>query len=406
MRTHIDRDSARRVAVVASALCLAVGAMAAPVNASEALTPIQPIKLGAAPNGYTMNRPDVLLTSKGTTLIAWREYQKDPNRIRLVRKTKRDNGFERVAVPPGVLTEFGEPYLTEDPVSDRIILSASAQSADLATLGLYVWTSRNHGASWSQPTRVWDRFATGQIALDGEGGFYAITDQTGVSVTHVPPTLDAQVWPNDDIILSDRISSRGAVGVATTGPASDLLFAFADSGHRGFVHVALEPGLGNDGVVMSDLAGDGDVKIVADRKAALVAGLTEIERQGQVTWWLRASTLTMSASHEATSTPMHPIAPKNEDVSWFTINTVPGRNGRATGRFEAVWITHDGHLRTAHTTEPGIDGAGSWSQPQTLLTFPSRGGYQFPGPLANDGPWVAVHAYNRNRIEVQIAVAN
>ena len=260
--------------LAAAALVVLAGAVTSPDAAGSAAPP--PIsRLGTAPSLYTMGDPQVLRTRDGVTLVVWNEYSHSPNHIRLARKVG-SNPFERVSIPRGDLVDISAPFLIEDKVGDRVILAANAQKATPGSLGTYVWRSATNGRTWTGPKRVWDNLGSGNLTPDGSGGFYAVSDSTGVSVIHVPSALTEQTWPDDDIALSDRIASRAAIDLATIGGHNKLLFAFADNQHQAWVHTTAVPGNDRDVRLMRGLYADGALKIAADRVGGVAVAIREI----------------------------------------------------------------------------------------------------------------------------------
>lgn len=354
--------------------------------------------MGTAPADYTLGDPHILVTRTGVTLVAWNQYQKVPNAIKVSRK-KPGAKFSSVAVPRAGLETIGEPYLTEDTVNDRILLTAEAHGPTLDDLGLYVWTSRNNGASWSAPTKVWDSFASGQIAMDRAGGFWAITDLTGVTVAHVPASLAAQHWPDDDIELSDGLGSRGAIDVATTGAMRRLLFGWGNGANQAWVHVGSAVGQANDERVMTGLSGDGGTQLAGDRVGAVLAAIRQVSTPGGNHRRLYAAGI---VAKPATTLYYRPVlvSAASEEVVTFSVNSIVSPKGKPTGMFVMAWIDDRNRLRTSHSLRSGNP---TWSDPKTVLTFPAQR-YTFPG--ANDVArgWVALHAYNAALTEVEVAV--
>lgn len=394
----------RRLAVATTAGCLAAsGAIVATAGSAAGSEPVAPgdpriTRLGTAPADYTLGDPHILVTRTGVTLVAWNQYQKVPNTIKVSRK-KPGAKFSAVAVPRAGLETIGEPYLTEDTVNDRILLTAEAHGPTLDDLGLYVWTSRNNGASWSAPTKVWDSFASGQIALDRAGGFWAITDQTGVSVAHVPSSLATQHWPDDDIELSDRLGSRGAIDLASTGTMRRLLFGWGGGANDAWVHVGSGIGRADDVRVMTGLSADGATQVAGDREGAVLAAIRQVSTPGGNHSRLYAAGIVAKAATTQVYRPVL-VSAKSEEVVTFAVNSIVSAKGKPTGKFAITWVDDRNRLRTSHSLRVGNP---TWSDPKTVLTFPAQR-YTFPG--ANDVArgWVALHAYNAALDEVQVAV--
>ena len=394
----------RELVAVAAAASLMAALLSAPTTALEAANQAEPgdpdiTVLGRAPSGYSLGRPSLLVTDKGVVLAAWRQYLKAPNSLQVARK-KLDGRFKKVSVPTGNLTTFGEPYLTADPANNRILLTASGYADGVANLGLYLWTSKN-GRSWSQPRMVWDSFSSGQIALDGKGGFYAITDQTGVSVTHVPASLVMQHYPDDSIVLSDRISSRGAVDVATTGKNSELLFAFAADEHTAFVHAGTTPGAQYDTQAAPYLGPGADsVQVAGDRKAAVMVAISTHSAGPKFNPRLYANTVVPQPGFAPQLTDHYIVNKANETVVAFAVNALSGQGGRATGRFLVVWLSDDGRLRTSRSIDLERK---DWTKPETVLKFPTQT-YQFPDSLETADGWIAVHGRDKKLTEAELVL--
>ncbi len=153
-----------------------------------------------------------------------------------------DKGVKRVGLPLGGLTSFGKPDL----------LAGNLKGAPWA-----LWpptpaaptSPRRSGPTSGSPTTSRSgpstRSGTASGCLtwsrDGHGGFWLITGQTGVQVVHVPASLAMQTYPDDQIELSDRISSRLEMGLAAIPKPFTLLTAF-DSAKGVWVHVGTTPG--------------------------------------------------------------------------------------------------------------------------------------------------------------------
>ena len=381
-----------------AAVCVLGGLAAGPTAAAspEALADPPVIRLAQATDGYSLGRPSLLTTATGSTLVAWHQYAAAPNSIHVARRA--GGRFKSVVVPQSGLVEIGPAYLSEDVVGDRLLLTANAHSATLDDLGLYVWTSTTDGRTWSAPVRVWDSFSSGQIAPDGTGGFWAITDQTGASVTHVDRSLTPRHWPDDDVLLTDRLGSRAAIDVAATGPRHLLLFGWGGADSAGWVHLGSTPGRAGDRRLIRGLQGDGGVALAADRKGAVLGGIRRVARSGVETRKLFAAGIVARSSGTATYKPR--LVSGQDDVVSYAVSEVPTKAGRASGLFVMTWLDADGRLRTAHSTRKGDP---RWSDPTTVLTFPARG-YTFPGALGVTGGWVALQANNTDLAPVEIAV--
>ena len=381
-----------------SVLVLAAGAAASASSASEKAAP--PIsRLGAAPSGYFLGDPQVLRTRDGVTLVAWDEYIQSPNHIRLARKVGA-NAWQRIAIPRGGLTGIDTPYLIEDTVGDRVIMAASGHTSASGDIGTYVWTSATNGRTWSGPQKVWDYFGTGNLTPDGNGGFYAVSGQTWVSVVHVPNTLAEQHTPDDDIRLSDRISSRGAIDLATIGRHHKLLFGFADGVNHAWIHVTAAVGNDKDVRVMGGVHADGRFKIAADRTGGVGVAIRDVHtasgnvsRLFAVAFQINGSTLTL---HK-----LRPISGLGENVVDFGVTTLKTPTGGSTGRFRIAWLNDANKVRTRQSSQPSNP---VWGTSRTIVTFPARG-YAFPAVPALDGSWTALSANTtKDLTEVQIAV--
>ncbi len=331
-------------------------------------------------------------------LVAWNQYLKAPESIRLVRK-KPGKSFAGVPVPAAGLVSFGDAYLTEDRVNDRILLTSEAHGPTLDDLGLYVWTSKNDGHTWSKPVRVWDSFASGQIALDGKGGFWAITDQTWAVVAHVPATLAIQHWPDDHVVLSDRFASRGAVDVATIDHSRRLLFAWGDGANEAWIHVGDKAGQADDVRVMKGLYADGAVKLGSIGDRAVLGGIRQVSTPAGNVTRLYAVGLVAFKTFTAHYAPRL-ISAKGEDVVDFGVSPTFTKAGKPTGHFEITWVNSDGQLRTSSS---GKFKSSHWTIPQTVLTFPAQGYANPTVPDVTDG-WAALHSYDGSGREVEIAV--
>lgn len=396
----MHRRGGRRFGVLATVvLALLACAGTSPAAASRGTPPPPISKLGTAPTDYTMGDPQVLRTRDGVTLVVWNEYFHSPNHVRLARKVG-SNPFERVSIPRGDLTDIGAPFLIEDTVGDRVIMAANAQTGTEGGLGTYVWTSATNGRTWTGPRMVWDNLGSGNLTPDGSGGFYAISDTTGVSVIHVPSALTEQVWPDDDIVLSDRIASRGAVDLATIGRHNKLLFAFADNQNQAWVHVTAVPGNDRDVRLMRGLFADGALKIAADRVGGVAVAIREIHTaSGNVSRLFAVAFRIDGSALELHS--LRPISSLSEDVVNFGVTPLKTPTGGSTGRFRIVWLNDDDRLRSRQSSQPSDP---VWGTSRTVVDFPARG-YTFPTAPAVDGSWTAMHGYTTaNSREVEIAV--
>ncbi|GAB3765086.1 hypothetical protein FB382_000774 [Nocardioides ginsengisegetis] len=387
----------RSLAVVATAVALAMSSPAA-YSSRDRATPPPISRLGTAPSGYTMGDPQVLRTRDGVTLVAWDEYYQSPNHLRLARKVGA-NAWQRVPVPVGDLTSISPPYLIEDTVGDRVIMAANGQGETDGSLGTYVWTSANNGRTWSDPQMVWDSFGSGNLTPDGSGGFYAVSDLTGVSVVHVPSALTMQHWPDDDLVLSDRIASRGALDLATIGRHNTLLFGFADGHNQAWVHVTATPGNDRDVRVMRGLYADGALKLAADRTGGVAVAIREVHTPAGNVNRLFAVAFQIDGNALVLRT-LRPISSLGEDVVNFGVTTLKTATGGSTGRFRIAWRNDADRLRTRQSSQPSDP---VWGTTRTIVTFPARG-YVYPATPALDGAWTSLHAYTKDLHEVEIAV--
>ncbi|MEO7061159.1 MAG: sialidase family protein [Lapillicoccus sp.] len=413
-----------RAAVVVALAAVLIGLVAAPapaagparsVNLARSTTPdpipdpttgavpegASVITLGKAPTGYTLGRPDVLVTTSGTTLITWHGSGQVPDRLYLVRRTSTGPSFAVVPIPPGVLTNLTQPSLTEDRARHRLLLTAGGYTTGTGNVGLYVWVSTDDGRSWAAPRRVWDSFATGQVAVDGVGGFYAITDLTGVSVTHVAASLALQHWPAKDIILTDRLGSRGDIDLTTTGPARQLLVGWGSSDHRAWVHVSATPGSGRDVEVMTGLSGGGGVQLAGDAKGAVLVALREISGPTGRVVRLYASRLTTGSGTSGVFAP-RAISPVGEGVTSMSAAPVLTAAGAETGTFVIAWLDWNDRLRTAHSTSASAADP-RWSAPQTVVAFP-HGTYRFPAAPTTSARWTALDGTDANLRQLVMGV--
>lgn len=380
------------------ALLLLAGAVATPSAASRVAAP-RISRLGTAPTGYSFGDPQVLRTRDGVTLVAWNQYLNSPNHVRLARKVG-NNPWARISIPQGDLIEISPPFLIEDMVGDRVIMAANGQTGAPGGLGTYVWTSSTNGRTWTGPTQVWDNLGSGNLTPDGSGGFYAISGSTGVAVIHVPSSLTEQHWPGGEIVLSNRIASRGAVDLAAIGQHSKLLFGFADGFNQAWIHVTAGTGNDKDVRVMRGLYADGALKLAADRIGGVAVAIREIHtasgninRLFAVAYRIDGSTLVL---HN-----LRPISSLSEDVVNFGVTTLKTPLGGSTGRFRIAWLNDAGRLRTRQSSQPSNP---VWGTTRTVVTFPARG-YSFPSAPALDGSWSALHAYTTADLkEVEIAV--
>jgi hypothetical protein len=246
---------------------------------------------------------------------------------------------------------------------------------------------------------VWDNLGSGNLTPDSSGGFYAISDSTGVSVIHVPSSLTEQHWPDDDIVLSDRIASRGAIDLATIGRHHKLLFAFANNQNEAWVHVTAVAGNDRDVRLMRGLYADGALKIAADRVGGVAAAIREIHtasgnvhRLFAVAFQINGSTLVLHT--------LRLVSSLGEDVVNFGVTTLKTPTGGSTGRFRIVWLDDQYRLRTRQSSQPSNP---VWGTSRTVVDFPARG-YTFPAAPALDGSSAAMHAYDPDLREVEIAV--
>jgi len=383
-------------AATTSALVLLAGLVAIPSDAAR-VTPPPISRLGAAPTGYFLGDPQVLRTRDGVTLAAWNEYIQSPNHIRLARKVG-NNPWQRVSIPRGALTGIDTPYLIEDTVGDRVILAAAGSAG--SELGTYVWTSVTNGRTWTGPTRVWDNLGTGNLTPDGNGGFYAVSGATGVSVIHVPAALTMQTWPDDEIVLSNRIASRGAIDLATVGQHHKLLFGFADGLNQAWIHVTAAVGNDKDMRVMRGLFADGNLKLAADRIGGVAVAIRQIHTTSGNLSRLFAVAFQISGNALVLH-KLRPISGLGEDVVDFGVTTLKTPTGGSTGRFRIVWLNDAGRLRSRQSAQPSDP---VWGTSRTIVTFPARG-YSFPNVPALDGSWTALSANTTADLTpVQIAI--
>jgi hypothetical protein len=381
----------RLVTVMLAVVVLSALVPAAPSGAGSPL-----VLVGRAGGDYSIDSLSAVTTSTGVTLVTWLEYFDSPNRL-VLRRQEGTERFERIPLDVGGLDVFNSVSVVEDVGAGRILLVAAAsQAGDLGgTLGLYVWTSQDQGRSWSGPTKVWDSFGTAaQIALDGAGGFWAVSGLTWVEVVHVPADFSQQFYPDDAIRLSEVISSRGYLGLATTGPDRTLLFPYQRAVGAG-MHVSAAVGPEHDinifrrGAVVLATAGDArQATVLSIHPNRYVTGATARLYARQVR---PADGDTVSLGAERV------LSRRTEDVVDFAVSAIPGRNGAASGRFLAVWRTFDADLRLVRSNRDG-----TWSAPQDVVSFP-RGQYSNPSALGVTSRWTFVQAYDGAFEEVVVA---
>jgi hypothetical protein len=389
----------RKVGAAATVGVVALTSVVTTSSSASRVTPPPIAKLGTAPAGYSLGDPQVLRTRDGVMLAAWNEYLHSPNHIRLARKVGT-NPWARVSIPQGALIEISPPYLIEDTVNDRVIMAANAQTGQPGGLGTHVWTSATNGRTWTGPTMVWDNLGSGNLTSDGSGGFYAVSDVTGVSVVHVPSGLTEQHWPDDDIVLSDRIASRGALDLATIGQHDKLLFGFADGLNRAWIHVTSAQGNDHDVRVMTGLYADGHLKLAADRVRGVAAAIRLVHTNTGNVSRLFAVTFHLVNGSLVLDNP-RPISNLDEDVLDFDVTTIKTAAGSSTGTFRIVWLNDSGTVRirtlwSAKSLE--------WGATRNIVTFPARG-YTNPYVPTIDGTWIAMHAYTSDFHEAEIAIS-
>lgn len=325
-----------------------------PVNVVYASKPTTPTTVVAvASSGQSFGAPAVLTTAAGTSLLSY--YVQAPNTSRVLQLQRQSGAgaWSPVALAQGALDTFGTPALVEDPATGRVLLTVSANaSGDLAgTLGTYLWWSADQGATWTGPIKVWNYFGVGDAAPDGAGGFYSTSGQTDAQIIHVPAGYAMVTSPTGQIKLTDKLGSRGALGLATAGVAHTPIFGFYNGAaifaHRGATY---DPGLdtqvfgnGSLGTILG-VAGD------ATGAALATSHIASYGTSGTSVLWLRSmdpATGGLGPEHRLSS----------GQAFFFQLRALP-----TSGAFVAVWRDNDdANLYVARSTG-GADGRWSTSQ--------------------------------------------
>jgi hypothetical protein len=333
------------------------------------------------------------------TLSAWGR-DGTPDRVEVRRAVGRTGGWTRPSVPIGSLTQISSVQLLDDPKAKRTLLVANAHGANLGTtLGTYVWVSKNQGATWSGPTKVWDSFGEALAARDGTGGLYIVVNLTGAQVAHVPASLTLQKWPKSAVDLTSRLGSRGFHDLATAGKSRTLFFAFEDAGTGLWVHRGTTPGSARD--VKAFGSHSGPTPIAGDGINAAIGAIRSYPANGNRNRvYVRAINPTTGALG-----PIKQISSTSEYVTTngFDLVNIVGTNGAATGRYIAVWSTYGGDLRWSKsmTSNP----AGAWSTPITVKKN-RQGSYAYFGYPSANQVWMvsmALRTIGAKTYEVMVA---
>lgn len=280
--------------------------------------------------------PVIAATPSGATLIAFTTTSNGSSQL-VVKRATGKGGWSTAAVPKGTLGDFSNVQVAYDPAARRLLLVALASGPAVGEeQSLFVWVSTDGGRSFGAPRQLGPQFGNdGKLALDGAGGFWIITNTTNVKVTHVSRDLVAE----PELVLSERIASRGGLELATVGRTHGLLTEFEDGSSRLWVHRGLTENASADTLAISGVYGPVGGSIAADAKAAMVAAVRSDDKL-----WVRRVALSGPFG------TLRAISGKDEVVS-FSIDPV---DGRQTGRFRATWVTYEGLVRTrvSSTSDP------------------------------------------------------
>lgn len=344
------------------------------------------IELARMPTSIYASQPAVLLTGSGATLVTWgRDGSGADDTTLEVRRAKHVSNkktprFKSVNVSmawSGHSIRLDEgPQTYRDGKTIRIV-SHGKDPADINTIGTYVWTSRNDGKSFAGPTRVYNNFGDEEMAPDGQGGFYAVSQLTGVSVIHVPNSLVGTV----ELDLTDRISSRGWIELATTGHDSTLLTMFF-GGATTYLHSGTTAGQNLDIQLFGQLSGEAD--IAGDDVRAEAVVIHRIDYNDSKNLAVFARTINVVGGN-ATLVKEVRLSGKKESINPEVAVRALGNNGT----FIATWTNTKGRVRVARTSK-----SGKWSRASTIADL-KKLGYSNAGELAVDTDWVAVSSYNK-----------
>jgi len=155
------------------------------------------------------------------------------------------------------------------------------------------------------------------------------------------------------------------------------LFAFEDSGTGLWVHRGVTPGSSRD--VKAFGSHSGPTPIAGDTINAAIGAIRAYPANGNKNRvYVRAMNPTTGQLGL-----IKQISSSSEEVTTvgFDLASIVGTNGAATGRYIAVWSTHNGDLRWSKsmTSNP----AGSWSAPITVKKARQGSYASFGYPSAN-----------------------
>ncbi len=368
--------SARTAVSLASLAAVSLGLAWSPPGADaegSAATTVKVQFIGRSPSGSNLSEPAVSVGVTNGSLIAWAQYGAVGD---LVLDYVTDDKVKRIGLPLGGLTTFGKPdirYGNPQVEPWFLALASNASGADLAaTLGTYIWTADDLEKLTQH--KVWDSFGLPDLASDGHGGFWLITGQTGVQVVHVPASLAMQTYPDDQIELSDRISSRLEMGLEAIAKPFTLLTAF-DSAKGVWVHVGTTPGKSHDLRVFK--TGAYFQGLSANREEALIIGTHPASYTNGGDPHLYGRYLTVRASGSVKMTPEFLIS--KEYVTDASV-TASGFS------HEVSWLTYTDQIFKAtssvkqHVTSTRLGlqfPSGQWNNPATPRYLPDSGWFAF-----------------------------
>ncbi len=311
--------------------------------------------VAVASSGQSFGAPAVLTTAAGTSLLSYYVQAPSTARVLQVQRQSGAGAWGPVALAQGGLDTFGIPALVEDPATGRVLLTVSANaSGDLAgTLGTYLWWSTDQGATWTGPIKVWNSFGVGDAAPDGAGGFYSTSGLTDAQIIHVPAGYAMVSTPNGQIRLTDKLGSRGALGLATAGAAHTPIFGFYNGdaifAHRGATYdPALDTQVFGNGSVGSILGVAGD----ATGAALMTSHIAGYGASGTSVLWVRSLDPATGG-----------VGPEQRlsggQAYFFQLRSLP-----TPGAFAAVWRDNDDSNLYVARSSGGADG--SWSTSQVI----------------------------------------
>ncbi len=369
-----------RVAALSTVTALLVAVAGA--SSAGAAPPAGPSAIGSgqvvarASAGYSLEQPAILTMRNRTTVLAWTETGRTPHRLRVLRQ-RGSSHWQSGTLSVGALDTLGTVSLLEDRTRGRLLLTSLAyDSTDTgSTVGTWLWVSRDSGRTWTAPARVWDSVGTSRTATDGVGGFWLVTESTGLWLAHVPAALTTQHWPGDETSMTDRISSRSIVDVTTVGRSRVPVTYFSDA-DAAWVHLGTGAGQGGDRQLAASQPLDAAVAGTAT-VARVVTGSTS--GPCPVCLW----DITPTASDDVRVGHRRRVGSRTEATHNVALATLLDAHGRETARSAVAWLTDAGRVELVEASPRAV------GKPRTLARFPS-GGHVLPEALAVSARWVVV----------------